>query len=121
MACYFNRIHLACCILTYSKITEHFEQSYRILFCQVETILKIQWVFGNDAMSVTQIKEFYNRFNGDLPSANSKSFLAGVQQVLTMKNCSIIACEFPENIGISIGSVQSILIKALSTKRLYKI
>ena len=44
------------------------EQDYCIKFCQklgdsqVETIQKIQTAFGDDALDVTRIKEWYNRF-----------------------------------------------------------
>jgi hypothetical protein len=49
-------------------MTERLEQRYCIKFfqklddTQVETIRKIQRVFGDDAMGITQIKEWYNRF-----------------------------------------------------------
>jgi len=49
-------------------MTERLEQRYCIKFCQklgdtqVETIQKIQQAFGDDAMSITRIKEWYNRF-----------------------------------------------------------
>jgi hypothetical protein len=44
-------------------MTEQIEQRYCIKFCQklgdtqVETIRKVQQAFGDDAMSITQIKE----------------------------------------------------------------
>jgi hypothetical protein len=47
---------------------ERLKQQYCIKFCQklgdsqVETIQKIQRVFGDNAMGITQIKEWYNRF-----------------------------------------------------------
>jgi len=47
-------------------MTERVEQRYFIKFChkrgdsQSETIRKIQQVFGEDAMGVTQIKEWFN-------------------------------------------------------------
>ena len=47
-----------------AKMTEGLEQRYCIKFCQklddsqVETIRKIQGVFGDDAMDITQIKEW---------------------------------------------------------------
>jgi len=53
------------------KMTERLEQRYCIKFCQklgdsqVETMRKIQGVFGDDAMGFTQIKEWYNRFKDD--------------------------------------------------------
>jgi hypothetical protein len=52
-------------------MTERLEKCYCIkLFqklgkSQVETIRKIQTAFGDDAMGVTQIKEWYNRFKDD--------------------------------------------------------
>jgi hypothetical protein len=50
------------------KMTERLEPWYCIKFyqklgdSQVETFWKIQWVFGDDAMGITQVKEWYNRF-----------------------------------------------------------
>ena len=50
-------------LLFSAKMTERLEQQYCIIFCQklgdsqVETIRKIQRVFGDDAMGITQIKE----------------------------------------------------------------
>jgi transposase len=55
-------------LLFSAKMTEKLKQQYCIKFChklgnrQVETIRKIQQVFGNNAMGITQIKEWYNRF-----------------------------------------------------------
>jgi hypothetical protein len=46
-------------IVNYCKMMERLEQRYCIKFCQklgdthVETIQKIQWAFGDDAMSIT--------------------------------------------------------------------
>ena len=48
------------------KMTERLMQCYSITFChklgdsQVETIRKIHTAFGDDAMGITQIKEWYN-------------------------------------------------------------
>jgi hypothetical protein len=59
-------VYAACIALFSAKMTEQLEQRYCIKFCQklgdshVETIQKIQWVFGDDAMDITQIKEWYN-------------------------------------------------------------
>jgi hypothetical protein len=56
---------------------ERVEQHYCIKFCQKlgdtesETIRKIQQAFGNDAMGVTQIKEWYNRFKSGRTSVDS--------------------------------------------------
>jgi hypothetical protein len=56
---------------------ERLEQHYCIKFChklgdsQVETIRKIQRIFGNDAMGIAQIKEWYNRFKDGCTSVES--------------------------------------------------
>ena len=58
-------------------MTERHEEGYFIKFCQklghsqVETIRKIQRGFGDDAMGITQIKEWYNRFKDGRSSAES--------------------------------------------------
>jgi len=58
-------------------MTERLEQRYCIKFCQklgdsqVETIRKIQKVFGDDAMGITQIKKWYNRFKDGCTSVES--------------------------------------------------
>ena len=39
---------------------------------QAETIQKIQTAFGDDAMGVTQVKEWYNRFKDGCASVDSK-------------------------------------------------
>jgi hypothetical protein len=54
-------------ILVSLKMTERLEQRYCIKFCQklgdtqAETICKIQQAFGDDAMGVTQIKEWFKK------------------------------------------------------------
>ena len=59
-------------------MTERLEQRYCIKFClklgdsQVETIRKFHTVFGDDAMGITQIKEWYNRFVGGRTSVESE-------------------------------------------------
>ena len=51
-----------------SIMTESIEQGYCIKICrkvgnnQTETIQKIQQAFGDDALSQTQIKKWFNRF-----------------------------------------------------------
>ena len=51
-----------------SVMTESVKQKYCIKFCQklgnnkTETISKIQQAFGDEALSQTQIKEWFNRF-----------------------------------------------------------
>jgi hypothetical protein len=64
-------------ILVSLKMTERLEQRYCIKFCQklgdtqAETIRKIQQAFGDNAMRVTQIKEWFNRFKDGRMSADS--------------------------------------------------
>ena len=59
-------------------MSERIEQRYCIKFCcklgdiQVHTIQKIQQAFGNEAMGITQIKEWYNRFKQGQTSVESK-------------------------------------------------
>jgi len=54
-------VHFA--LLSFVKMTERLEQQYCMRFCQklgdsqVEIIWKIQQVFGDDAMGITQIKK----------------------------------------------------------------
>jgi hypothetical protein len=56
---------------------KHVEQQCCIKFCQklgdskAETIWKIEQAFGNDAMGVTQIKEWFNRFKDGCTLADS--------------------------------------------------
>jgi len=65
-------------IVNYCKMTERLEQRYCIKFCQklgdtqVEIIRKIQQAFGDDAMSITQIKDWYNRFKDGRTSVDSE-------------------------------------------------
>jgi len=60
-------------------MTEQLEQQYCIKFCQklgnnqVEAIWKIQRVFGDDTMGITQIKEWYNQFNHGHTSVGSNA------------------------------------------------
>jgi len=65
-------------IVSYCKMTGRLEQRYCIKFCpklgdtQVETIRKIQQAFGDDAMSITRIKEWYNHFKDGSTSVDSE-------------------------------------------------
>jgi hypothetical protein len=58
-------------------MTERLEQRYCIKFCQklgdtqAETICKIQQAFGDNAMGVTQIKEWFNCFKHGRMSVDS--------------------------------------------------
>ena len=58
-------------------MTERIEQRYCIKFCQklgdtqVETIRKIQQAFENEALSPTQIKQWFKRFKDGRASVES--------------------------------------------------
>ena len=58
-------------------MTERIEQRYCIKFCQklgdtqVETIRKIQPAFGNEALSPTQIKQWFKHFKDGRASVES--------------------------------------------------
>ncbi|XP_029653013.1 protein GVQW3-like [Octopus sinensis] len=87
---------------------------------QAQTIKKIQEAFGDDAMGKTQIKEWYNQFKDDRTSEDSEPRCG---RPLTSRNEKIIAkvrgkvygdcCvtieEIIAKVGISHGSVQSII------------
>jgi len=68
-------------IVNYCKMTEQLEQRYCIKFCQklgdteVGTIRKIQQAFGDNAMSITRIKQRYNRFKDGSTSVDSEPAL----------------------------------------------
>ena len=67
-------------ILWLLKITEKQEQRICIKFCfqlgktSSETIQMMQKAFGNECMSKTRIKEWYNRFKGGRTSVDRFSF-----------------------------------------------
>ena len=66
-------------ILWLLKMTEKQDQRICIKFCfklgktSLETIEMMQKAFGNECMSKTQIKEWYNRFKGGSTSVDSDS------------------------------------------------
>ena len=74
-------------------MAERLEQRYCIKFCQklgetqAETIRKIQQAFLDESMSITQIKEWYNRFKEGRTSAES-DFRSG--RPLTCRNEVVI-------------------------------
>ena len=115
-------------------MTERLEQRYCIKFCQklgdtqAETIRKIQQVFGHDTMSITQIKEWYNRFKDGRVSVESESRSGRpstsrndevIEQVrtLVMQDRRVTIQEIVDQIEISFGSVQSILKEDLGLRR----
>ncbi|XP_075558608.1 protein GVQW3-like [Dermacentor variabilis] len=115
-------------------MAERVEQHYCIKFCQklgdsqVETIWKIQPAFGDDAMSSTQIKERYNRFEGSHTSVESEpsssrpsscrndQVIAEVNAVV-MRDRRAIIQEIAEQVGISTFSAHSIMTEDVAMKR----
>ncbi|KAJ4435187.1 hypothetical protein ANN_23763 [Periplaneta americana] len=115
-------------------MTERIEQRYCIKFCQKlddsqsQTIRKIQQVFGEDAMSVTQIKEWFNRFKDGRTSAESEQrcgrpqtarSAAVVERVrnLVMADRRLTMQEIAEEVGVSKDSAHAILRDDLNMNR----
>jgi hypothetical protein len=114
-------------------MTEHVEQRYCIKFCQKlgdtqsETIRKIQQAFG-DAMGVTQIKDWYNRFkNGRTsvdsdqrtgrPSTSRNPNVINKVSSLIMEDRRLTVREIANDIGISDGSAHAILTDDFGMRR----
>ncbi|XP_077512318.1 protein GVQW3-like [Amblyomma americanum] len=115
-------------------MAERLEQRYCIKFCQklgdsqVETISKIQTAFGDDAMSSTQIKQWYNRFKDGRTSVESEprsgrpstcrndQVIAKVNAVVMGDHCVIIR-EIAEGVGISTFSAHSFITEDLAMKK----
>jgi len=109
------------------------EQRYCIKFCQklgdtqVETIRKIQQALGDDAMSITRIKEWYNRFKDGSTSVDSEprhgrastSRNDVINQVwtLVMQDRHITVQELAGEVGVSIRSVHTILTADMGLRR----
>ena len=121
-------------IVSYCKMTERLEQRYCIKFCeklgdtQVETIRKIQQAFGDDAMSITRIKEWYNRFKDGStsvdseprhgrPSTSRNDNVINQVRTLVMQDRRITVRELADEVGVSIGSVHTILTADLGLRR----
>ncbi|GFS29193.1 protein GVQW3 [Nephila pilipes] len=115
-------------------MTERIEQRYGIKFCQKlgdsqsQTIRKIQQVFGEDATSVTQIKEWFNRFKDGRTSAESEQrygkpqtarSAANVERVrnLVMTDRRLTVREIAEEVGVSKDSAHAILREDLNMNR----
>jgi hypothetical protein len=90
--------------------------------------LEVQQVFGDDAMGITQIKEWYNRFKDGSTSVDSDTRSGRqstsrndelIDQVRTvvMQDHRVIVRELAEEVGKSAGSVHSILTDDLSMRR----
>ncbi|XP_054720515.1 protein GVQW3-like [Uloborus diversus] len=115
-------------------MTERVEQRYCIKFCQklgdsqCETIRKIQQVFGEDAMGVTQIKEWFNRFKNGRTSEESDErsgrpqtarSAAVVERVrnLVMTDRRLTVREIAQEVGVSKDSAYAILRDDLNMHR----
>ena len=96
----------------------------------METIRKIQRVFSDDAMGITQIKEWFSQFIGGRtsverdarsgrPSTSRKDKLIGQVRTLVMQDHYVTVRELAEEVGISTGSVHSILTDDLAMRRVY--
>nr|XP_015907422.1 uncharacterized protein LOC107439368 [Parasteatoda tepidariorum] len=107
-------------------MTERIEQRYCMKFCQKlsdsqsQTIRKIQQVFGEEAMGVTQIKERFNRFKDDRTSAESEQRCGRPQTAqsavnverlenLVMADRRLAVREIAEEVGVSKDSAHAIL------------
>ncbi|KAJ4433029.1 hypothetical protein ANN_15286 [Periplaneta americana] len=116
------------------KMTERIEQRYCIKFyqklgdSQSQTIRKIQQVFGEDAMGVTQIKEWFNRFKDGRTSAESEQrcgrpqtarSAAVVERVrnLVMADRRLTVREIAEEVGVSKDSAHAIFRDDLNMNR----
>ncbi|XP_077496550.1 histone-lysine N-methyltransferase SETMAR-like [Amblyomma americanum] len=115
-------------------MAERLEQHYCIKFCdklsdsQVETIRKIQTAFGDDAMSSTHIKQWYNRFKDGRTSVESEprsgrpstcrndQVIAEVNAVVT-RDRRVTIREIVDQVGIGTFSARSIITKDLAMKR----
>ncbi|XP_027237035.2 protein GVQW3 [Penaeus vannamei] len=113
-----ERIEQRCCI----KFNHKFGDT------QVQTIQKIQQAFGDEAMGITQIKEWYNRFKQGQTSVKSKplssrpstsrtgEFIANVRRIVEYDR-RITINETVGEVGISIGSGHTILTEDLAMIR----
>jgi histone-lysine N-methyltransferase SETMAR len=89
----------------------------------------IQKTFGNEAIGRTQIKKWFRRFKEGRTSAVSdersgRPSTSGTQVIIdklrfaVLDNRRITIRELTDALGLSVGSVQSILIEDLGMKRL---
>jgi transposase len=102
-------------------MTERVEQRYCIKFCQklgdskAETVRKIQQAFGDDAMGVTQIKEWFNRFKdgrtladsdqrSGRPSTSRNANVIENVRSLILEDRRLTVREIADEVGISTGS-----------------
>ena len=115
-------------------MTKRIEQRYCIKFCQklgdtqVETIRKIQQAFGNEALSPTQIKQWFKCFKDGRASVESDPRLGRpstsrkeevMDQVCekVLEDRHLTVQEIVAEVGISTSSVHSILTEDLNLQR----
>ncbi|XP_076066074.1 protein GVQW3-like [Oratosquilla oratoria] len=115
-------------------MTERLEQRYCIKFCQklsdiqVETIRKIQTIFGDDAMAITQIKEWYNRFKdgratmeneprSGRPSTCGNDQAIAKASAVVMQDRRVTIRGITEEVGIRTFLAHSIVTEDLAMKR----
>jgi len=114
-------------------MTETVEQSICIKYYQKlghscsETYNMIQKAFGNKAMGHTQVKEWFKRFkkgwtsvesdecSGSLSTSRNQLMFDNVLSAM-LDNCRITITELCDELGLSFGSVQSILTEDLGMK-----
>ena len=110
------------------------EQRYCIKICQklsdtqVQTIQKTQQAFGDEAMGITQIKEWYKRLKQGETSVESKPWsgrpstsrndelIAKFRRIM-MEECRITINEIAGEVGISTGSAHTTLTEDLAMRR----
>jgi hypothetical protein len=98
----------------------------------VETIRKIQWVFGDYATGIIQIKEWYNQFrdgrtsvesdaHSSRPSTSQNDKLIDQVRKMVIQDRRVTVQELAEEVGISTGSVHSILTDDLAMQRVWQL
>ena len=115
-------------------MSERIEQRYCINFCQklgdthVETIRKIRKVFGNEALSPSQIKQWFKRFKdgrasvecdprSGRPSTSQKEEVINQVREKMLEDRRLTVQEIVAEVGISTGSVHSILTENLNLQK----
>jgi transposase len=113
-------------IVNCCEMTERLEQRYCIKLCQklrdtqVKAIHKIQQASGDDVMSISRIKEWFNRFKDGRtsvdseprpgrPSTSRNDNVIDQVRTLVMKDRRITVRELAIEVGVSTGLVHSIL------------
>ncbi|PNF42608.1 hypothetical protein B7P43_G01287 [Cryptotermes secundus] len=113
----------------YVRFKSHQKQSCQKLGdTQAETIRKIQQAFGDDAMGVTQIKEWFNRFKhgrmsadseqrSGRPSTSRNADVIEKVRTLIMEDRRLAIREVADEVGISRGSANTILTEDFGMRR----